>query len=167
MQSPWTALRQACSALGTHDHRIVAYHEAAHIVVGEHFGKRLVEVCLDDTPGRPGYCRMEWGESIQADQRRSRDMVICMAGPVMDQELVGKIDADDTDFKQVRAALIILEVPKSEFPALLPRLLAEAKRIVQDRIEEVVEVANLLIENKTLSRAELLAKSKVPLFQKQ
>jgi hypothetical protein len=107
---------------------------------------------------------MEWAAEIQPDQRRSRDLVICMAGPLMDQELVGKIDTEDTDFQQVRAALAIVEVPPAQFPALLTRLLAEARSVLQQRMEELIEIANLLIEHKRLSRDDLLAMSQVPLF---
>ena len=71
----------------------------------------------------------------------------------MDQELVGRIDTDDTDFQQVRAALAILKVPPAQFPALLTRLLAEAKSVLQQRMGELTEVADLLIEHKKLSRS--------------
>ncbi|MGN6547046.1 MAG: hypothetical protein ACTHK7_18470 [Aureliella sp.] len=121
LQDSITALRKACAALGTHDHRIVAFHEAAHIVVGEHFGKRLIDVQLDDTPGRPGYCKMEWPAEIQPQQGRSWDWVICMAEPLMDRELVGKIN-EETDFHQVRMALAILKISLEKSAVILPQL---------------------------------------------
>ena len=151
-------------ALGTHDHKVVALHEAAHVVVGEHFGKKLVETSLEDTPGRPGYTRMEWGPEVNQEWRRSKDMVICTAGPIVDQVFVERIDIGDTDFEQLRLALDILDVPESELAELLPRLLEEAATVIVQRIEEFVEVARLLIEHKKLTRDELLAKSKVQLF---
>ena len=164
MPDTLTILRQAFSALGTQDPRAVAYHEAAHVVVGEHLGKTLVEVWLDDTPGRPGAAEMEWRGELSPQERRARDAVICMAGACMDKLLVGKFDTGDTDFDQVVAVLLLLGFTKAEFPKLLPQLHSTAQTIIAQRIGEIIEIGILLLSHKRLAREELLGKSTVPLF---
>ena len=154
-------VQKAFAKLGTLDPRVVAYHEAAHIVVGEHLGKKLVEVYLDDVPGRAGLTKMEWGKETPPPEHRAKDAIICLAGGVMDVNLVGKIDTGDTDFDQALWRRASLAITKRTQCRQLPQLVAAAHAIVKQRIGEVVEIATNQTPHKKLSREELIGKSTI------
>jgi len=165
MQDKLAILRQAFAEKGTLDPRVIAWHEAAHIVVGEVLGKRLVEVRLDDTPGRFAVTEMKWDEGIGADQRRLRDAAICMAGPLMDQMLTGTIDTTDTDHQQAELALSLTGITEAGMVEGMKTAGRHAAKIIGDRIDEIVTLGILIVAQKRLTRDDLAKTHKLPLFQ--
>ncbi len=166
MKDKLAILRQAFAEKGTLDPRGIGCHEAAHIVVGEVLGKRLVEVKLDDTPGRPAASTMVWPEQIAQDERRLRDAAICMAGPLMDQLLTGTVDMTDFDHSQARLALSLAGVTEAEMPTGLETAGQCAIRIIDERIDDIVSLGMLIVKHRSLSRTALAEQHKLALFQR-
>lgn len=167
MQDKLAVLKAAFPKKGTLDPRVIGCHEAAHMIVGEVLGKPLVDVRFDGTPGRPAVPEMKWPAEVDLEQRPRRDASIFMAGPLMDQMLTGKIDMTDFDHQQAQLALKFAGMEGAEMIAALKTAGAQALKIIDARLEDIMKLGLLLVTHKHLSRGDLATSHKMSLFSQE
>ena len=143
--------------------RILAHHEAGHVVADHLLGVEVSKVMID--PALGGRTDVEGWDNIDVDglsseqckQRLEPAMISLLAGPFAEERYAGEFDPElaAADLHEVAALGFECVDSLIEWPAYEAQLGARANEVISDRWRDIELLAQELVQRRTMDSTDL------------